>query len=55
MVALGLGKTKLAGEAGTYARRLIDKGYGTVPGLVKLDAEGRVDARMRKLKEIQNS
>ena len=30
MVALELGKTKLAGEAGTYAKRLIDEGYGTV-------------------------
>ena len=32
MVALELGKTKLAGEAGTYAKRLIDEGYDTVQG-----------------------
>ena len=30
MVALEIGKTKLAGEAGTYAKRLIDEGYDTV-------------------------
>ena len=30
MEALKLGKTKPAGEAGTYAKRLIDEGYGTV-------------------------
>ena len=44
MVALELGKTKLAGEAGTYAKRLIDEGYGTVQGLqlAELDIEDLV-------------
>ena len=46
----GLGKTKLAVEAGAYAKRPIDAGYGTVQGLAELDAEDLelVDARMRK-------
>ena len=48
MVALELGKTKLAGEAGTYAKRLIDEGYDTVQGLAELDVEDLVEARMRK-------
>ena len=47
MVALELGETK-QGEAGTYAKRLIDEGYATVQGLSELDAEGLVDAGMRK-------
>ena len=37
MVARELGKTKLAGEAGTYAKWLIDEGYGTGQGLAELD------------------
>ena len=44
MVALELGKTNLAGEAGTYAKRLIGEGYGTGQGLAELDVEGLVDA-----------
>ena len=48
MVALELGKTKLAGEAGTYAKRLIDEGYDTVQGLAELDIEDLVEAGMRK-------
>ena len=48
MVALELGKTKLAGEACTYAKRLVDEGYDTVHGLAELDIEGLVDAGMRK-------
>ena len=48
MVALELGKTKLAGGAGTYAKRPINEGHGTVQGLAELDAEGLVDAGMRK-------
>ena len=52
MVALELGKTKLAGEAGTYVKRLIDEGYDTVQGLAELDVEDQVlqlvDAGMRK-------
>ena len=48
MVALELGKTKLAGEAGTYAKRLIDEGYDTVHGLAELDIEDLVEAGMRK-------
>ena len=48
MVALELGKTKLAGEAGTYAKRLIDEGYDTVQGLAELDVEDLVEAGMRK-------
>ena len=48
MVALELGEMKLAGEAGTYAKRLINEGYDTVQGLAELDIEGLVDAGMRK-------
>ena len=48
MVALELGETKLAGEAGTYAKRLIDEGYDTVQGPAELDVDDLVDARMRK-------
>ena len=48
MVALELGKTKLAGEAGPYAKRLIDEGYITVQGVAELDVEGLVEAGMRK-------
>ena len=48
MVALGLGKTKLAGEAGTCAKRLVDEGYDTVQGLAELDIEDLVEAGMRK-------
>ena len=48
MVALELGKTKLAGEAGTYAKRLFEEGYGTAQGLAGLDLEGLADAGMRK-------
>ena len=44
MAALELGKTKRAGEAGTYAKRLIDEGYGTAQGLAELDVEDLVDA-----------
>ena len=47
-VALELGKTKLAGEAGTYAKRLIGECHGTVQGLAELDIEGPVEAGMRK-------
>ena len=46
MVAPELGKTKLAGEAGTYAKRLIDEGYVTVQGLSKLDVGDLVEAGM---------
>ena len=46
MAALELGETKLAGEAGTYAKRLIGSGYGTVQGLAELDVEDLVDAGM---------
>ena len=49
MVALELGKMKLAGEAGTYAKRLINEGYDTVQGLAELDIEGLVDAGMQKM------
>ena len=49
---IALWKTKLAGEAGTYAKRLIDEGYDTVQGLAELDVEDLampvVDAGMRK-------
>ena len=48
MVALELGKTKLAGEAGMYAKRLIYEGYNTVQGLAELDIEDLVEAGMRK-------
>ena len=49
MVALEPRKTKLAGEAGTaYAKRLIGEGCGTVQGPAELDADGLVDAGMRK-------
>ena len=48
MVAPELGKTKLAGEAGTYAKRLIGEGYDTVQGLAELDVEDLVEAGMRK-------
>ena len=48
LVSLGLGKTKLAGEAGAYARGLIGGGYGTAQGLAELDVENLVDAGMRK-------
>ena len=47
MVALELGKTKLAGKAGTYAKRLINKGYDMVQGFAELDVEDPVDAGMR--------
>ena len=47
MVALELGQTKLDGEAGTYAKRLIGEGYGTVHGLAELDVEDLVEAGMR--------
>ena len=43
MVALELGKKKLAGEAGTHAKRLIGQGYGTAHGLSELDVEDLVD------------
>ena len=48
MVALELRKTKLAGESGTYDKRLIDEGYDMVQGLSELDVEDLVDAGMRK-------
>ena len=50
MVALELGKTKLAGEAGMYAKRLIDEGYVTVQGLAELvlDVADIDHAGMRK-------
>ena len=32
MAALELRKTKLAGEAGTYGKGLVDKGHGTAQG-----------------------
>ena len=48
MVALKLGETNLAGEAGSHAKRLVNKGYGTAQGLAELDAEGLADAGMRK-------
>ena len=52
IVALELGKTNLAGGAGTYSKRLIDEfeGYDTVQGLAELDVEDLqlVDAGMRK-------
>ena len=48
IAALELGKTKLAGEAGTYAKGLIDEGHSTVQGLAELDAEDLVEAGMRK-------
>ena len=50
MMALELGKTKLAGEAGTYAKRLFDEGYDTVQGLAELDVKDLtvLDAGMQK-------
>ena len=48
MVPLELGKTKLAGEARTYAKRLTGGVYGTVQGMAGLDAGGLVGAGMRK-------
>ena len=50
-VALQLGKHKLAGEAGTYATRLVEDGFGTVGGIAGLgvgDLYDLVDAGMRK-------
>ena len=57
MVALELGKTKLAGEAGAYAKRLVDEGYGTAHALAELDVEGLVDATVTPgcEKGMQNS
>ena len=48
MVALELRKTKLAGEARTYAKRLIGEGYDTVQGLAELYVEDLVNAGMKK-------
>ena len=48
MVALDLGNTKLAGEASTHAKRLIDEGDDTAQGLAELDVEDLVDAGTRK-------
>ena len=50
MVALGLGKSKPAGEAGAYAKRLADGGHGTAHELAELDATGLglAGAGMRK-------
>ena len=36
-VALQLGKHKLAGEANTYAKRLVEDGFDTVEGIAGLD------------------
>ena len=48
MLVLELGRTELAGEARTCAKRLIDGGYGTVQGLATLDVKEPVDAGMQK-------
>ena len=50
-VALQLGKSKLAGEDSTYAKRLVEAvedGCGTVDGVAGLVVGGLVDAGMRK-------
>ena len=36
-VALQLGKHKLAGEANTHAKRLVEDSFGTVEGIAGLD------------------
>ena len=47
-VALQLGKHKLAGEANTYAKRLVEDGFGTVEGIAGLDMGDLTEAGMRK-------
>ena len=41
-----LGKHKLAGEASTYAKRLVEGGSGIVEGITGLDVGDLVDAGM---------
>ena len=48
MAVLELRNGKLTGEAGTYAKRLLDKGYDTVQGVAKLHVSDLLDAGMRK-------
>ena len=36
-IALPLGKHKLAGEASTYAKRLVEDGFDTVEEIARLD------------------
>ena len=47
-VTLQLGKHKPAGEANTYAKRLVEDGFDTVEGIAGLAVGDLVDARMRK-------
>ena len=47
-VALRLGKHKLAGEANTYAKRLVEGGFGTAEGIAGLDVGDLTEAGMRK-------
>ncbi len=47
-VALQLGKHKLAGEANTYAKRLVEDGFDTVEGIAGLDVGDLTEAGMRK-------
>ena len=47
-VALQLGKHKLAGEASTYAKRLVEGGFDTVEGIAGLDVGDLTEAGMRK-------
>ena len=47
-VALRLGKHKLAGEANTYAKRLVENGFGPVEGIAGLDVGDLTEAGMRK-------
>ena len=47
-VALRLDKHKLAGEANTYAKRLVEDGFGTVEGIAGLDMGDLTEAGTRK-------
>ena len=47
-VAPQLGKHKLAGEANTYAKRLVEDGFDTAEGIAGLDVGDLKEAGMRK-------
>ena len=47
-VELQLGKHELAGEATTYAKRLVEDGFDTVEGIAGLDVGDLTEAGMRK-------
>ena len=47
-VALRLGKHKLAGEANTYAKRLVEDGFGTVAGIAGLYVGDLTEVGMTK-------